>query len=173
MALKPSSSGNPVTRAQQSQHQRMANYGTLRRSSCFLAVSPALAAHLAGELPPQLPLPSSTALLSVKVYRVKSLPPTAKRRVAAVSRAAYDKAGVILPPVAGDANGRVEQRRIGGRKGQGGRPIDTRRDTLKTLGVGNLELCVMPSCGAVLTCASGACTLPPRRPRSRRSWPPC
>lgn len=142
-----------MTRGLPSQHQRLANYASLGRVACTVAVSPALAAHLAGELPAQVPLPSSTVQLSGKVYLVKSLPPTVKGPVATVSRAAYDKAGVNLPPVAGNVNVSVQQRRKGRREGQGGRPVDTLRDTLKTLGVGMSRA----MCEAIMWCGFDIC----------------
>lgn len=58
---------------------------------------------------------------------------------AAISRAAYAKAGIQLSSVDGGHGGRRGQHRSGGRHGKGDRPSDTRRDTWINLGPGMLR----------------------------------
>lgn len=65
--------------------------------------------------------------------------PRAPRPVATISRSTFVKAGVEVAPASGVGGGRSAQHRSGGREGKGGRPVNTRRDTWRTLGTGMMR----------------------------------
>lgn len=104
--------------------------------SARLFVTQSFAPPGAASLPPlsSSDHPATTVpLRRVATFRPPTLP------AAAVSRAAYEKAGADAGPrPAGDGQG-THQARSGGRLGSSGRPVNTRRDTWKSLGQGMLR----------------------------------
>lgn len=132
-------------------------YGRLRlpvkdmKTGRLVGVSPALAAELAGEL--VISAPRAKKAGSRQVVSRVAAPARRLRPVATISRTAYEDAGFDVAPAARVSPGRSKQHRSGGRKGKGGRPLDTRRDTWRTLGTGMMRA----TCAAVLNLGFEAC----------------